>query len=201
MTPLTGPRLTLRPVEPADLDSLYIWENDSSAWGVASTRAPLSRRQLHDYIESYDADIYAARQLRLVIEETASRRAIGAIDLYDFDPRDLRAFAAIYIAEDSRRQGYGSEALGLMADYGRAVIGLHQIAALRRRRQCRVTRPLPTLRLQQRRTSALVDQIRQPLPRRHHHAAPLRLTPPPTTAPSAKKHTAPHVDCMQGCAI
>lgn len=129
MTPLTGPRLTLRPVEPADLDSLYIWENDSSSWGVASTRAPLSRRQLHDYIESYDADIYAARQLRLVIEETASGRAIGAIDLYDFDPRDLRAFAAIYIAEDSRRQGYGCEALGLMADYGRAVIGLHQIAA------------------------------------------------------------------------
>lgn len=129
MTPLTGPRLTLRPVEPADLDSLYIWENDSSAWGVASTRAPLSRRQLHDYIKSYDADIYAARQLRLVIEETASFRAIGAIDLYDFDPRDLRAFAAIYIAEASRRQGYGSEALGLMADYGRAVIGLHQIAA------------------------------------------------------------------------
>lgn len=129
MTPLIGPRLTLRPVEPTDLDCLYIWENDSSAWGIASTRAPLSRRQIHDYIESYDADIYAARQLRLVIEETATRRAIGAIDLYDFDPRDLRAFVAIYIALDSRRQGYGSEALTLMADYGRAVIGLHQIAA------------------------------------------------------------------------
>ncbi len=129
MTPLTGPRLTLRPVEPSDLDSLYIWENDSSAWGIASTRAPLSRRQLHDYIESYDADIYTARQLRLVIEKTASGRAVGAIDLYDFDPRDLRAFAAIYIAPDCRRQGYGSEALTLLTDYGRAVIGLHQIAA------------------------------------------------------------------------
>lgn len=129
MTPLTGSRLILRAVEPSDLDSLYLWENDTSAWASASTRAPLSRQQLHDYICGYDADIYAARQLRLIIVEKSSGRAVGAIDLYDFDPRDRRAFAAIYLAEEFRGHGYGRESLDLLADYGRTVIGLHQIAA------------------------------------------------------------------------
>ncbi len=57
--------ITLRAVEPTDVDCLYIWENDPSLWPHGSTRAPLSRFQLSEYATGYDADPYSARQLRL----------------------------------------------------------------------------------------------------------------------------------------
>lgn len=60
----TGQRITLRALEPVDVDTLYRWENDTRIWEAGSTLAPFSRKQLWDYIDTYDGDIYAARQLR-----------------------------------------------------------------------------------------------------------------------------------------
>jgi diamine N-acetyltransferase len=52
------------------------------------------------------------------------------IDLFDFDPRHLRAGIGIVISEGSNRnKGYGSEALSLICAYGFRVLGLHQVYA------------------------------------------------------------------------
>lgn len=127
---MTDGIITLRALEPTDLDSLLRWENDSSLWCVGNTIAPYSRKQLWEYIETYEADIFKSRQLRLMIETADNHQAIGTIDLYDFDPGNQRAFVGILIDSKFGHRGYGSRVLQLIADYARNIIGMHQLVAI-----------------------------------------------------------------------
>lgn len=118
--------ITLRAVEPTDVDCLYIWENDPSLWPHGSTRAPLSRFQLSEYATGYDADPYSACQLRLMIETGAGVRC-GTIDLYDFDPSAGRGGVGIFVAPCYRRQGIAGKALEKFARYCREMLNMHQL--------------------------------------------------------------------------
>ena len=62
--------LRLRKIEPSDLPFLYQWENDVTMWADSDTHNPLSRHDLHQYIENTTGDIYRDGQLRLIIEDT-----------------------------------------------------------------------------------------------------------------------------------
>lgn len=127
---LTDKRIRLRAPEPADLDFLYLLENSDGAEGSGFTAAPVSRRMLHDYIEAYSADINTDGQLRLVIEDIATGEPIGTADISDYDSRDRRGFVGIIISENFRRQGFATEALGLLCDYASSTLGMHQLAAI-----------------------------------------------------------------------
>lgn len=124
----------LRAVEPEDIDSLMRWENDSSTWWLGSVTAPFSRTLLERYIES-GQDIYADKQIRLMLEsksEAASEsgwQTVGSVDLYDFDPRNLRAGVGIITDIAYRRQGHASAGLNLIRNYAFKHLSLHQLFA------------------------------------------------------------------------
>jgi len=130
MVNLKGELVTLRGLEPDDLDCLYLWENDAALWPYGSTRAPMTRHNIWQYIENYDGDIFAQKQLRMMITDNATSQPAGTIDIYDFDPRDGHAMTGIFIAERYRLRGYASEAIMLAAEYAREVVGMHQLAAI-----------------------------------------------------------------------
>lgn len=143
----------LRALEPEDVDRLYIWENDRDMWPFGRTRAPLSRHQLWEYATNYDANPFAAGQLRLIIEHaTAPDNAIpqssqssqytqssqnsqsslipcGIIDLYDIDPVNSRAMVGIMVAPRWRSRGIATRALELVGEYCRDILGLATIAS------------------------------------------------------------------------
>lgn len=124
--------ISLRALEPTDIDVLYKWENDIENWQVSNIQTPFSRHTLQQYIETAHQDIYSVKQLRLIIELSLSadekKIAIGCIDLFDFDPKHLRAGIGILIAEKTeRRKGYASEALALLINYAFDVLNLHQL--------------------------------------------------------------------------
>ena len=121
--------LMLRALEPTDLDTLYRWENDVDLWHTSATITPFSRKQLWDYIETYDGDIFRTRQLRLMLVDIASKIAIGTIDLYDFDPVNCRANVGILIDRAYQGRGYGKVALELVENYCREYISLNQLVA------------------------------------------------------------------------
>ena len=124
---LEGKCVRLRALEADDLDLLYGWENDPSVWGVSGTLTPFSRHTLQRFLDEQRFDIYATRQLRLVIE-TLAGRAVGLLDLFEFDPADLRAGVGILIhAAEDRRRGFAADALQLLDTYAREVLGLHQL--------------------------------------------------------------------------
>lgn len=121
--------VTLRAVEPDDVDMLYMLENATARSEAGFTSAPMSRLELRNYIDTYNSDIFSARQLRLIIVARQSGRAVGAIDIADFEPRDRRGFIGIAVLDSERRRGYGGAALRLMCDYASEVLGMHQLAA------------------------------------------------------------------------
>ena len=124
---LEGELTRLRALEAEDVDLLYVWENDPAVWGVSGTLAPVSRHPLRRFLDEPRFDLYAARQLRLVVE-TLDGRAVGLVDLFEFEPVDLRAGVGILIhGAGDRGRGFASDALDVLCRYARQVLGLHQL--------------------------------------------------------------------------
>jgi diamine N-acetyltransferase len=123
---LKSDTLYLRALERSDLDFLFGLENDVSVWHVSNTVTPFSKEVLEQYLEQAALDIYATRQLRLMIC-TSGHLPIGAIDLFDFDPLHLRAGIGIIIREPYRRQGLAGQALEMLMKYCTNYLMLHQL--------------------------------------------------------------------------
>ena len=133
--------LRLRKIEPSDLPFLYQWENDAVMWADSDTHNPLSRHDLHQYIENTTGDIYRDGQLRLIIESSdatqrllnttqPTTRILGCIDLFDFDARNRKAAIGMYIAPEARGQGVGKQAVQLLLDYAFGFLHLRMLYAI-----------------------------------------------------------------------
>lgn len=123
------PVVNIRAMEPEDVDFLYEMENDVSVWATGSNNVPYSRHILLEYVTRQTADIYADRQVRLVVEDKREQR-VGLIDLFNFDPRHHRAELGILIAGSQRRKGLAKAAVLKMLEYARKVVRLHQVYAV-----------------------------------------------------------------------
>ena len=124
---LKGHLISLRAVEPSDLDLLYQWENNPAVWHLSNTLAPFSKHQIKEYIENAKHDIYVTKQLRFIIT-TPKYGPIGCIDIFDFDPANQRAGIGILIADELHRgKGYASEALEILCNYCFSILHLHQL--------------------------------------------------------------------------
>lgn len=123
---IEGNLCRLRALEPEDLDAMYGWENDTDSWRVSGTVAPFSRHVLSRLIDEQQFDIYATRQMRLVIE-SLDGSAVGAVDMFEFDPQNLRAGVGIIVAPPYRNQGFALDALQTLERYVRDVLRMHQL--------------------------------------------------------------------------
>lgn len=129
---MNGSNVSLRALEPADVEVLYQWENDQTIWHLSNTVTPFSRFTLEQYIMSAGQDIYATRQLRMMIDLNQplnSIKTIGSIDLFEYEPAHQRAGVGILILEGFRGKGYASEALGILINYATETLQLHQLFA------------------------------------------------------------------------
>ena len=121
--------LLLRAMEPEDLQLLYDVENDTSTWDAATTNMPYSLDLLRQYILSTTGDIFADKQLRLIVE-TADGTTVGIVDLTSFDPKNRRAEVGIAIVSGYRRKGHATEALALLEAYSRQTAHIHTLYAI-----------------------------------------------------------------------
>lgn len=125
----------LRAMEPGDCETLYRWENDTRLWSLGDTTRPFSREVLQGFIDASGSDMYAARQLRLMIQPVGdgsadASSAVGCVDLFAFDPLRRRAGVGILIYEDGdRRRGYALAALRLAAEYAFGHLEMRQLWA------------------------------------------------------------------------
>lgn len=122
-------KISLRAIEPEDLDMLYDIENDRSLWNVGVTNVPYSRYVLHEYLAETSGDIYTDKQVRLMIEN-ADREVVGMVDVINFSPSHLRAELGIIVKREHRCRGYAHDALHEVIAYSRDILHLHQLYAL-----------------------------------------------------------------------
>ena len=128
---LESPTHRLRALEPEDVVLLHKWENISSTWWLGSTLTPYSQATLLKFAEG-DHDIYKDKQLRLMLDYKDSEKVwktVGAVDLYEFDIRNLRAGVGITIDDAERNKGHALAGLKLLQEYAFKHLGLHQLYA------------------------------------------------------------------------
>ena len=118
---IEGKTICLRAVEPEDIELMYRWENDPTVWPVSGTLVPFSRHTLRRFLDEQQFDLTQTGQQRLIIENEEGR-AVGALDLFGYDPLHARAGIGILIAdEEDRRRGYAREAIEALCRYGRCL--------------------------------------------------------------------------------
>lgn len=122
-------RLRLRAMEPEDLEVMYTMENDPAIWDVTNFTVPYSKFILKQYIENSECDMFADRQLRMMIVRLEDDAVIGTIDITDFVPMHARGEMGIAIQKEYQGNGYAKEALGLMCDYAFGFLYLKQLIA------------------------------------------------------------------------
>lgn len=126
---LTFGKISLRAIEPDDIELLYQWENNMEIWNVSNTKTPFSKYILAEYIQESVKDIYETKQLRLIIQNE-NLEPVGAVDLFDFDPYHMRAGIGILIhSVENRNHGYATDALNAIFSYALEVLGLKQLFA------------------------------------------------------------------------
>lgn len=127
MVTLKGEHIYLRALEPEDLEFIHAIENDENIWEISNTQTPYSKFLIKQYLEQAHKDIYEVKQLRLVISNYDDK-AIGMIDIFDFDFKNSRAGIGILIKEvQNRKNGFGTEALSLLVNYCFNHLNLHQL--------------------------------------------------------------------------
>lgn len=119
--------ITLRPLEPEDLDLLYTIENAPENWAVGLPGTAYSRFALRNYIASQTSDLVATGQLRYVIE--AENNAVGLIDLFNYDALAQKAEVGIAVTLPNRNKGFATEALNVLCLRAKETLNVHQLIA------------------------------------------------------------------------
>ncbi|WP_300702634.1 GNAT family N-acetyltransferase, partial [Bacteroides sp.] len=112
-----------------DLEILYVMENDPQTWDVTNFNVPYSRFVLKQYIENSQSDMFADRQLRMMIIRREDDAVVGTIDITDFAPMHARGELGIAIQTEFQGNGFAKEALDLMCEYAFRFLFLKQLNA------------------------------------------------------------------------
>ena len=116
-------------MEPSDANLLYLWENERALWSYSNTTAPFSKLIIEEFTQSAHQDIFANRQLRLMVLTLPEQLTIGCTDIFDFDPFHLRCGLGIFIHEEHRGNGYAANALQMLLDYVFGTLLVKQVYA------------------------------------------------------------------------
>jgi Acetyltransferases, including N-acetylases of ribosomal proteins len=119
--------IILRALEPSDIDFMYRWENDTDLWKVSCTSTPFSRHLLLEYLQNYTGDIYAYKEIHLMVEDKQSGETVGCVDLFNFDPQNRRVELGMLIVPNQQGKGYGASAIIATKRYVAEILDLHQI--------------------------------------------------------------------------
>lgn len=121
--------LRLRAMEPEDLEILYALENDPQTWDVTNFNVPYSKFILKQYIENSQCDMFADRQLRMMVIRREDDVVVGTIDITDFAPQHSRGEVGIAVRQEYQGNGYAKEALNLLCEYVFGFLFLKQLTA------------------------------------------------------------------------
>lgn len=125
---LEGPRLTLRPLSPADAEGAYPgWLNDAHvSQGNSHHTRPYSRAQARAYIEASRRPGGDSVILAIVLKR--GQRHIGNVALTHLHPIHQTAEFSILLGDASQwGKGYGLEAARLLIGHGFSALNLRRV--------------------------------------------------------------------------
>lgn len=120
--------ISLRAVEPTDLDMLYRWENTEAMWSTTNNREPRSRYALRRYISQCNGDFFSRGELQLIIE--LQGQAVGYVELFNLEISNRRAEVGVLIAPEFQHQGIASTVLSVWSSEALKLYNLYQLTAM-----------------------------------------------------------------------
>jgi RimJ/RimL family protein N-acetyltransferase len=115
---LSGRLVYLRPAERDDIPQFVRWLSDARTTRYIALRSPIGRameeRWFEDVLEHHGRDRWF-----FVICRLEDDRAVGSLDLHEISPTNGGAGLGIVIGDPAdTSQGYGSDAIGVLLDFG-----------------------------------------------------------------------------------
>ncbi|MBP3496448.1 MAG: GNAT family N-acetyltransferase [Alistipes sp.] len=111
---LRGERIVLRSVDIDDVQTILMWENDPDLEPFSDPHDPYTEQQIVEFILAQQVGFEANGQIRLIID--VAGRAVGAVDIFDYDGSSADVGVLVY-SDDDRRRGYATEALEAVKRY------------------------------------------------------------------------------------
>jgi diamine N-acetyltransferase len=124
---MKGDLITLRALEPSDLQEVYTLENEEGQISSAGNYSSFSRYTISEFIKNSNQDIVQSGQFRWVVQDNEDDSFAGLIDLYDYDAINRRAGIGIYIIPTKRGRSFALEAIDVLVSYCHRVLNLNQV--------------------------------------------------------------------------
>lgn len=123
-----GKKVLLRAMEPEDMEMLREMINDPEIERmVGGWSFPVSK---HEQMRWYERVIDDKRNLRFIIEDIATRTAVGMISLTDIDWKNREAVYAIKLRSDApKQQGYASDSEFTLMRFVFEELQLHRLSS------------------------------------------------------------------------
>lgn len=122
---LRGERVQLRELQDSDLPALVTWWRNPEVARFNDRLQPRPDGPLREMFTNWSSNESSAGAAFCV--ETTEGDLIGHVTLWGAEVRNRCATFAIVIGPEHQSKGFGTEATGLMVNYGFTELGLHRI--------------------------------------------------------------------------
>ena len=121
---LDGETVTLRPIEAEDLDFIQRERSDAGVWRTLGWPFPSNREQVEAFHEETISD---EETIHLLI--TVEAEPVGMVSFHDISEGSRRGELGYWVATDAQGNGYATDAVGTLVEYGFRDLGFHRIEA------------------------------------------------------------------------
>ena len=126
---LQTPRLILRPLAPPDADAVFAMRSDPVVQRYGSHPAWMDPQLAVDYIERNIQAMTAGTHVQLAVVHRSDAATIGTVTLYSLDAQCRRADVGYALLVSEWGQGYASEAVTALLDWGFEHLELNRVEA------------------------------------------------------------------------
>ena len=124
---LQTPRLTLRPMAPADLDAIFAMRSDPVVQRYGSHPPWTDRQTAVDYIQRNVEEMAAGTHSQFAIERREDGVVVGTCTLYALDTQCRRADLGYVLLPVHWGHGYATEANTALLDWGFEHLDLNRV--------------------------------------------------------------------------
>ena len=122
-------RLDLRPLAPADAGAVFAMRSDPAVQRYGSHGPWTDPQAAIDYIERNILAMAAGTHIQLAVVRRADAAVIGTVTLYALDAQCRRADVGYALLVSEWGQGYASEAVTALLDWGFEHLDLNRVEA------------------------------------------------------------------------
>lgn len=121
---LDGETVTLRTIEEDDLGFIQRERSEAAVWRTLGWPFPSNRHQLEEFFEETISDEETIHLMIGVADEP-----VGMVSFHEISGDSRRAELGYWVATGEQGNGYATDAVGTLVDYGFRDLGFHRVEA------------------------------------------------------------------------